>query len=305
MRSGSRRTPIPGLLREVNEDRFHFDLARGLFMVVDGVGGQAAGGKAADTAISLLRARLERETGPVAERLREAITVANNEIHRLAGLRPEWAGMACVLTVAVVVDEGRATDRARRRYPALPAAPRPHRKGDPRPLAGRRARGCGRDLRAGGDEPPAAERGVSRRRFGAAPARRSRVHRGAGRAVRARRGAAAVQRRADRRRRLVVDSARRRAVGRASAAGRRCADRGGERCRRQRQRHGGLRRGGAVRRRQRRARPARSGDHPPARAGRARSPRTAPASTAGDARSRGRRARGAGGASSDRSWSRC
>ena len=98
----------PGLLREVNEDRFHIDLGRGIFMVVDGVGGQAAGGKAADTAISLLRARLERETGPVPERLRVAITVANNEIHRLASLRTEWAGMACVLTVAVV-DDGRAT----------------------------------------------------------------------------------------------------------------------------------------------------------------------------------------------------
>jgi serine/threonine protein phosphatase PrpC len=98
----------PGLLREVNEDRFHLDLARGLFMVVDGVGGQAAGGKAADTAVSLLRSRLERETGPVPERLREAITLANNEIHRLAGQRPEWTGMACVLTVALIED-GRAT----------------------------------------------------------------------------------------------------------------------------------------------------------------------------------------------------
>jgi serine/threonine protein phosphatase PrpC len=98
----------PGLLRQVNEDRFHLDLARGLFMVVDGVGGQAAGGKAADTAVSLLRSRLERETGPVPERLREAITLANNEIHRLAGQRPEWAGMACVLTVALIED-GRAT----------------------------------------------------------------------------------------------------------------------------------------------------------------------------------------------------
>jgi serine/threonine protein phosphatase PrpC len=75
---------------------------------VDGVGGQAAGGKAADTAVSLLRSRLERETGPVPERLREAITLANNEIHRLAGQRPEWAGMACVLTVALIED-GRAT----------------------------------------------------------------------------------------------------------------------------------------------------------------------------------------------------
>ena len=92
----------PGLQRQVNEDRFHIDPDRGLFMVVDGIGGQAAGGKAADVAIAMLRKRLERETGPVADRVREAITVANNEIFRVASLRPEWQGMACVLTVAVI-----------------------------------------------------------------------------------------------------------------------------------------------------------------------------------------------------------
>jgi serine/threonine protein phosphatase PrpC len=97
----------PGLQREVNEDRFHVDVARGLFIIVDGIGGQAAGGKAADLAMRMLRARLERETGTVADRVREAITVANNEIRRVASLRPEWHGMACVLTVAVVED-GRA-----------------------------------------------------------------------------------------------------------------------------------------------------------------------------------------------------
>lgn len=113
----------PGLRREVNEDRFHVDTARGLFMVIDGVGGQAAGGKAADTAVGVLKARLEREVyapeaagyGPakhedpghysaIASRLREAIATANNEIHRLSGLRAEWNGMACVLTAAVVRD---------------------------------------------------------------------------------------------------------------------------------------------------------------------------------------------------------
>ena len=92
----------PGRLREVNEDRFHVDIPRGLFMVIDGVGGQAAGGKAADTAVGMMRARLERETGPLVSRLREAITIANNEIHRVAGLRAEWSGMACVLTAVVV-----------------------------------------------------------------------------------------------------------------------------------------------------------------------------------------------------------
>ena len=97
----------PGLQRDVNEDRVHLDVSRGLFVVIDGVGGHAAGGKAADIALTMVRARLERETGSVVDRVREAIAIANNEIHRAAGLRPEWNGMACVLTV-VVVDETRA-----------------------------------------------------------------------------------------------------------------------------------------------------------------------------------------------------
>jgi serine/threonine protein phosphatase PrpC len=97
-----------GLRREVNEDRFHVDLTRGIFILVDGIGGQAAGGKAADIAVMMLRARLERETGPTTDRVREAITIANNEIVRVASSRSEWNGMACVLTVAVV-DEQRAT----------------------------------------------------------------------------------------------------------------------------------------------------------------------------------------------------
>jgi serine/threonine protein phosphatase PrpC len=92
----------PGLQRLENEDRFHVDPVRGIFLVVDGVGGHAAGEQAADTAVAMLRARLERETGPLDDRIREAITIANNEIHRRALLRPEWKGMGCVLTVAVV-----------------------------------------------------------------------------------------------------------------------------------------------------------------------------------------------------------
>ena len=97
-----------GVKRDVNEDRFHVDPARGLFVVIDGVGGQAAGGKAADVALSMVRERLERETGPVRDRIREAIAIANNEIRRLASTRAEWQGMACVLTLAVVKD-GTAT----------------------------------------------------------------------------------------------------------------------------------------------------------------------------------------------------
>ena len=94
-----------GLRRDVNEDRIHVDLARGVFLVIDGVGGHAAGGKAADIALTTMRTRLERETGTMADRAREAITLANNEIHHAAGMRSDWNGMACVLTL-VIVDDG-------------------------------------------------------------------------------------------------------------------------------------------------------------------------------------------------------
>jgi len=50
----------PGRVRRNNEDGWHADPDRGVFLVVDGIGGQAAGEKAAEIAIDRLRARLER-----------------------------------------------------------------------------------------------------------------------------------------------------------------------------------------------------------------------------------------------------
>ena len=94
----------PGLIRDHNEDRLHVDPERGILIVVDGIGGQAAGEIAAETAIAFVRSRLERQTGRVEERVREAIAVANNEILRLARQNPAWAGMGCVLTLAVIED---------------------------------------------------------------------------------------------------------------------------------------------------------------------------------------------------------
>lgn len=98
----------PGLERADNEDRYYCDPGRGIFVVVDGVGGQAAGEKAAETALRMLRARLARETGSPVDRIREAITLANNEVYRLARTDPALDGMACVLTVAIARD-GRVT----------------------------------------------------------------------------------------------------------------------------------------------------------------------------------------------------
>jgi len=97
----------PGRLRRNNEDAYYIDAERGIFLVVDGIGGQAAGEKAAEIAIGRVRARLERQTGTTEQRVREAITMANNEILRAARNNPEWQGMACVLTL-VVLENGSA-----------------------------------------------------------------------------------------------------------------------------------------------------------------------------------------------------
>jgi parallel beta-helix repeat protein len=94
----------PGRHRGNNEDRIYCDGENGIFVVADGMGGEAAGEVAAQTAVDFIRKRLQQQTGTVARRIREAIAGANNEINRLAAANPAWRGMACVLTVAVVSD---------------------------------------------------------------------------------------------------------------------------------------------------------------------------------------------------------
>lgn len=94
-----------GRIRRQNEDRIHLDPDRGIFIVADGLGGHAAGERAAQTAIDMIVARLQRQTGSTEERIREAIAVANNEIYMQAGQNPEWKGMASVVTLAVIEDD--------------------------------------------------------------------------------------------------------------------------------------------------------------------------------------------------------
>ena len=94
-----------GRRHEDNEDRYFLDVDAGIFLVVDGIGGQAAGEIAASIAVETIRRRLERQDAPADVRIREAITLANQQILTQARASAERRGMACVLTLAIL--EGR------------------------------------------------------------------------------------------------------------------------------------------------------------------------------------------------------
>lgn len=90
-----------GLVRERNEDRHWVDRERGVFLVVDGLGGHAAGDLAAQTAVDVIRAStLDSE-----DAVRDAIARANNRIYELGQAQPEARGMACVLTLAAIAGD--------------------------------------------------------------------------------------------------------------------------------------------------------------------------------------------------------
>jgi serine/threonine protein phosphatase PrpC len=101
----------PGRERENNEDRVLCDPERGIFAVIDGVGGESGGEVAAQAALDILRARLSRRTTDLDRLVREAIAQANRQIFERAQADPRLAGMSCVLTVAILDGDhgGRAT----------------------------------------------------------------------------------------------------------------------------------------------------------------------------------------------------
>src|SRR5947207_623592 len=81
-----------GRLREQNEDDCYLDLEGGILLVVDGIGGQAAGEVAAEIAVNTIRQRVERLDAPAEVRIREAITLANQQILIAAEASPDRAG---------------------------------------------------------------------------------------------------------------------------------------------------------------------------------------------------------------------
>jgi serine/threonine protein phosphatase PrpC len=94
----------PGLRRAVNEDRIYVDSEQGICLVVDGLGGHAAGEMAAQVAVDVIARELKPAAGDIPHQVRQSIAAANNEIFRLAQQNPGCAGMGCVLTLAVVHD---------------------------------------------------------------------------------------------------------------------------------------------------------------------------------------------------------
>ncbi|MBV8550316.1 MAG: protein phosphatase 2C domain-containing protein [Acidobacteriaceae bacterium] len=95
-----------GLQRTENEDRVFVDEELGIFLVVDGLGGHAAGEHAAGIAVREIATHLRTcERNDIETEVRTAITAANNRIYEAAQSNAAWQGMACVLTLAMIHDD--------------------------------------------------------------------------------------------------------------------------------------------------------------------------------------------------------
>lgn len=94
-----------GCKRTNNEDSFGYDLAAGIFVVCDGMGGLAAGEMASGTAVKELVEYFGRQVGTGAsnaERLHSSILHANRQVHQLSQSNEEYRGMGTTLVSACV-----------------------------------------------------------------------------------------------------------------------------------------------------------------------------------------------------------
>ena len=97
------------------------DVADGVFVIADGLGGRPAGELASRTAVTSFVARI-RQLGSRScsdvDAVREAVQAVNIDVHRLAEGHPELTGTATTLSAALIRTD-RQSNRARRRQSHL------------------------------------------------------------------------------------------------------------------------------------------------------------------------------------------
>ena len=94
-----------GCKRSNNEDSFGYDLASGIFVVCDGMGGQAAGETASGTAVKVVVEQFvqQADSGLTTEdRLNQSIIQANSAVYHMAQENAELRGMGTTLVSACV-----------------------------------------------------------------------------------------------------------------------------------------------------------------------------------------------------------
>lgn len=118
--TGAGRTDT-GPVRTANEDHWHIDAARGLFIVADGMGGHQAGEVAAHLAVAEVVADLVASAGDAfgwplgrdsaqpraVNRIGHALRRANDAVYAAGVADPALVGMGTTLTV-LLVDDGQA-----------------------------------------------------------------------------------------------------------------------------------------------------------------------------------------------------
>ena len=101
---------ITGNFRENNEDNLAVDPSGRFFVVADGMGGQLAGEKASELAVTHICAALKqsptREADALAGRVKTAVAEANSEIVALGNVDQSYHGMGTTVVLLAATDGG-------------------------------------------------------------------------------------------------------------------------------------------------------------------------------------------------------